>query len=482
MAGHTKMAQSGFTPISIYYSATATNVPTAGNLVAGELAINTADGKLFYKDSAGVVQVIGTKGGVGSSSTTQVLYNSSGLVVGSAGLTFDGTNLATTGTATATRFIPSGSTVATNGLYLPAANSIGISTNSTNAVYIDSTQNVGIGTTSPAYPLNIVKNANGAQKVFFSNNSSGASAETAFSVYNGTAEASLRVAGSSYGGYGAYTANNTLVYNDTSAITIMADNASNGIIKFATGGNTERMRITSAGNVGIGTSSPSDKLHISNAGDLYIRVANTTTGITTYFGQPSTGTYIGNDGASPVLFYTNNAERMRIDSSGNVFINKTSTTANGKLEMSFSGNGYVSVNTDTGGTARNDIYFVRNGSNVGAIQTTSVATAYTSVSDYRLKENILPMTGALAKIFQLKPVIYKWKANGLNGQGFIAHELQAVIPDCVNGEKDAVDDEGKPVYQGIDTSFLVATLTAAIQEQQALIENLTKRLNALEGK
>ena len=87
------MAATGFTPISLYYSSTASATPTAGNLVAGELAINTADGKLFYKDSAGVVQVIGTKGGVGSSTTTQVLYNSSGLVVGSANLTFNGTTL-----------------------------------------------------------------------------------------------------------------------------------------------------------------------------------------------------------------------------------------------------------------------------------------------------------------------------------------------------------------------------------------------------
>ena len=87
------MAQTGYTPISIYYSATATNTPTAGNLVAGELAINTNDGILYYKDSAGVVQTIGTKGGVGSSTTTQVLYNSSGLVVGSANMTFNGTTL-----------------------------------------------------------------------------------------------------------------------------------------------------------------------------------------------------------------------------------------------------------------------------------------------------------------------------------------------------------------------------------------------------
>ena len=87
------MAQTGFTPISLYYSSTATNVPTNTNLAAGELAINTADGKLFYKDSSGVVQVLATKGGVGSSTTTQVLYNSSGSLAGSANMTFDGTKL-----------------------------------------------------------------------------------------------------------------------------------------------------------------------------------------------------------------------------------------------------------------------------------------------------------------------------------------------------------------------------------------------------
>ena len=92
------------------------------------------------------------------------------------------------------------------------------------------------------------------------------------------------------------------------------------------------------------------------------------------------------------------------------------------------------------------------------------------------------MVGALATVAQLKPVTYNWKIDGSDGQGFIAHELQAVVPDCVSGEKDAVDAEGKPQYQGIDTSFLVATLTAAIQEQQTLIEALTARLTALEAK
>ena len=104
------------------------------------------------------------------------------------------------------------------------------------------------------------------------------------------------------------------------------------------------------------------------------------------------------------------------------------------------------------------------------------------------------MTGALEKVSQLKPVTYTWKSNNSEGQGFIAHELQEVVPDAVQGEKDATetvevkDENGnvtgtevRPVYQGIDTSFLVATLTAAIQEQQALITALTTRITALEA-
>ena len=91
------------------------------------------------------------------------------------------------------------------------------------------------------------------------------------------------------------------------------------------------------------------------------------------------------------------------------------------------------------------------------------------------------MTGALVKVALLKPCTYKWNVDGSDGQGFIAHELAEVCPHAVTGEKDAVDADGKPVHQGIDTSFLVATLTAAIQEQQALITSLTARITALES-
>jgi hypothetical protein len=97
-----------------------------------------------------------------------------------------------------------------------------------------------------------------------------------------------------------------------------------------------------------------------------------------------------------------------------------------------------------------------------------------------MKENIAPMLGALSKVAQLKPITYTWKpefaGTSINSQGFIAHELQAVVPECVNGEKDAVDAEGNPVYQGIDTSFLVATLTAAIQELNAKVTALEEQV------
>jgi hypothetical protein len=115
---------------------------------------------------------------------------------------------------------------------------------------------------------------------------------------------------------------------------------------------------------------------------------------------------------------------------------------------------------------------------VGSITVTGSATAYNTSSDYRLKHDIAPMTGALAKVAALKPVTYKWNADGSDGEGFIAHELAEVVPQCVTGEKDGVDADGNPEYQGIDTSFLVATLTAAIQEQQAIIESLKARLDA----
>ena len=174
-------------------------------------------------------------------------------------------------------------------------------------------------------------------------------------------------------------------------------------------------------------------------------------------------------------------QAMMLDASGNLLVGTTSNTRPARLRVDGDetahftgyGNGYgvgifMTPNASaTGGTA-NAISF-QNVSNatVGTISTTAGATAYNTSSDYRLKNTISPMTGALSKVALLKPCTYKWNVDGSDGEGFIAHELAEVCPNAVTGEKDAVDADGNPKYQGIDTSFLVATLTAAIQELKA---------------
>jgi len=182
-----------------------------------------------------------------------------------------------------------------------------------------------------------------------------------------------------------------------------------------------------------------------------------------------------------MLFNNNGSERMRIDSSGNLFVACTtfpSASVYGLAYITSGGtNGYLSNSISSTGAASQIIFGNANGT-VGSISTSGSLTSYNVSSDYRLKENIAPMTGALATVAQLKPVTYKWKVDGSDGQGFIAHELAEVVPNCVTGEKDAVDENGKPIHQGIDTSFLVATLTKAIQEQQAQIESLTATVAA----
>ena len=190
------------------------------------------------------------------------------------------------------------------------------------------------------------------------------------------------------------------------------------------------------------------------------------------------------------------SERMRIDSSGNLLVGATSTApgygnTNTGVQLSNNGSHFsrgatdwvMTVNQNTAdGSARYLIGFRVSNGQVGNIQSNGTNCTYNSNSDYRLKENIAPMTDALTKVAQLKPVTYKWKVDGSDGEGFIAHELAEVVPECVTGAKDAVDADGNPVYQGVDTSFLVATLTAAIQELSAKNDALAARIVALEEK
>jgi hypothetical protein len=305
-----------------------------------------------------------------------------------------------------------------------------------------------------------------------------------------------------------------------------------GILELQSGSTpTTAITVDASQNVGIGTSSPAAKLDVQAA--ACVSKLTSTTGTNAVFTQmvntggsfflgtdDSTGAtsgaaygrFVYGTGAYPMIFFTNSAERMRIDSSGSLLVGITvtdpiSARVNGFVVGAGGNIGSIDLrhNPNTSDWAINATsgsvcnYYSDNGSvpvYAGTISVNGNTTAYGSVSDYRLKENIAPMVGALDVVQALKPVTFDFKNSGQKSQGFIAHELQAVVPDCVIGEKDAVDAEGKPVYQGIDTSFLVATLTAAIQEQQtqltdmsltlananAMIEELKNKVTALEAK
>lgn len=181
-------------------------------------------------------------------------------------------------------------------------------------------------------------------------------------------------------------------------------------------------------------------------------------------------------------------DAMTLDS-GSLLIGTTTSglhNSNSVVAISYNGSvvGQIVCNhANATGSGERFAKFGYNGGEIGNIsQSGTTAVSYNTSSDYRLKNTIAPMTGALAKVAALKPCTYKWNADDSEGEGFIAHELAEVCPHAVTGEKDAVDADGNPQYQGIDTSFLVATLTAAIQEQQAIITTLTERITALEAK
>ena len=112
---------------------------------------------------------------------------------------------------------------------------------------------------------------------------------------------------------------------------------------------------------------------------------------------------------------------------------------------------------------------------------TSTGTSFNTSSDYRLKEDWVAVADASTRVNALKPVNFAWKVDGSRVDGFLAHELADVVPEAVTGEKDAVDAEGNPAYQGIDQSKLVPLLTAALQEALAKIDDLTARVSALEA-
>jgi hypothetical protein len=114
--------------------------------------------------------------------------------------------------------------------------------------------------------------------------------------------------------------------------------------------------------------------------------------------------------------------------------------------------------------------------NVGSVTTNGTITVYGTTSDYRLKTIIGPVADAGQRIDALQPVEYTWNANGSCTRGFLAHQFQEVYADSVTGSKDAVDADGKPIYQGMQagSAEVIADLVAEIQ-------SIRKRLTVLES-
>jgi hypothetical protein len=411
--------------------------------------------------------------------------------------------------------------------------------NASNAEVFTITQvgNVGIGTDSPSTLLHINKSTNSGSGAVFPRlniSNSLATQGDGSSTFN-FADINLS------SGNGAVNMFISTTYAAGSwAPAGIINVASNHDLQFKTN-NTERMRITSAGNVGIGTSSPNGtygklsvaggitilddnnaKLEIgrysSGASNSYIRLGassnslritnntdaadlvtfqnggnvgiNTTTpgaGLSSSYkvlevngtfpilrlsnsssiyldlvGDAS-ATYIANRTNSPMIFTTNDTERMRITSGGVLQMSNNSTTFSiGSIP------GQNRIQFGTGGNTT-EFAFI----NSSDAYTPIGASAFNTRSDYRLKEDLKEFSG-LSLITNMKVYDFKWKEKNERNYGFMAHELQEVISYVVTGEKDGMfEDELQ--YQGLDYSKLVPVLVKAIQELSAEITILKNK-------
>ena len=308
------MAQSGFTPILNYSSATASAVPLAANLAQGELALNTNDGRLFYKDSAGVVQTMASKATAAiGGSNTQVQFNNSGVLGGSANLTFNGTTLTAAGlagplngtvgattaasgafttlSATGVTTVQAGSAAApaittsgdTNtGIFFPAADTIAFTEGGVESMRIDASGNVGIGTTATSNSkLTVVASTGGT---------GGIRVETQFGA-------------SYFGNYNNYPA---MMYDGASLKPIIVyDTVNNANILYTN--NSEKMRIDADGDVGIGTTTPTSLLQTAGTSAKSAFKTPNIAEVNTVSATAASGTIQYDVTTQSVLYYTSNA-------------------------------------------------------------------------------------------------------------------------------------------------------------------------------
>jgi hypothetical protein len=359
-----------------------------------------------------------------------------------------------------------------------------------NALFVNESGNVGIGTTSPGNKLTVIDRTTPIALRVGENDSA-------------TTEAGLRIQARN-------TANTTAYSLD---ISVDADEAA---ATFDFGGE-ERARITSDGKLLVGTSSSISggdtnaliQVAHSSGANLCLGTNQSTVSSGFRLGEITFKTNAGGsyhstavincaadadqstgDYPSRLVFSTtadglsSPTPRMTITNAGYMLIGNISSLPSASvfglgLLKDGTGGAIYSSRNNTGSTAH--VEFYNPNGKVGSISTNGSATAYNTSSDYRLKENVVPLTGAADRLKQIPVHRFNFIADpDKTVDGFIAHEAQAVVPECVTGAKDEVDEEGNPVYQGIDQSKLVPLLTAALQEALAEIESLKARVTALE--
>ena len=504
--------------------------PTTGvTIVAGESAVCAWNGSDFVKvsnaggSSSFVDLTVSGNLTLSGGTANGVLYlNGSKVVTSGSALSFDGTNFGIGGTGQL-RFATSGGSVGDNWIQTTSSYDLTLycgrgSTTQYNLsldyfkwaiaaseqMRLTST-GLGIGTSSPSAKLNVVGTgdmsgifestgtSNAASVIIRSGNgtTSGLYAYARF-INNDTTGQDWRV--------GTYGGNNFVIRNQTaSTFPVILDTSGNlglGVTPSAWGSAFKAISVLNQASFCSDSGVTADLvLNGYQNGSAWIYRAN---GYATLLRQESGAYKFFNSASGTAGNAITFTQAMTLDSSGNLLVGTTSAGAgigfstrlavdagSGEgviFKTSGGASSYVARIWNSATTGDNlFMHFATDSGNTRGSITYNRAgglTAYNTSSDYRLKENIVDLPNALVTVAQLKPRQFDWKETGNTTTGFIAHELAEVCPHAVTGEKDAVDTEGNPQYQGIDVSFLVATLTAAIQEQQAIIESLKARLDA----